>query len=64
MMKTGTTFIRFLRSSPAVPALLAAALTALAGCGEAPPTDLSLPSKDGEGKGQGTLGTAGIAALK
>tara|TARA_B000000460_G_scaffold175347_1_gene124957 strand:+ start:125 stop:1567 length:1443 start_codon:yes stop_codon:yes gene_type:complete len=46
MMKTGTTFIRFLRSSPAVPVLLAAALTALAGCGEAPPTDLSLPSKE------------------
>ena len=46
MMKTGITFIRSLRSGPAVPVLLAAALAALSGCGDPPPADLTLPSKE------------------
>ena len=46
MMKTGITFIRSLRSAPAAPVLLAAVLAALSGCGDPPPADLSLPSKE------------------
>ena len=46
MMKTGITFIRSLRSAPATPVLLAAVLAALSGCGDPPPADLSLPSKE------------------
>ena len=43
MMEMAITFIRSLRSAPV---LLAAALATLPGCGDPPPADLSLPSKE------------------